>query len=68
MKKIIATVFALFLLWPSVASAQFSDSYNFLKAVRDRDGSKATDLLSKPGTVIVDTRMSQPAKPRFTLL
>ena len=56
MKKIIATVFALFLLWPSVASAQFSDSYNFLKAVRDRDGSKATDLLSKPGTVIVDTR------------
>jgi ankyrin repeat protein len=56
MKKIIATVFALFLLWPSMASAQFSDSYNFLKAVRDRDGSKATDLLSKPGTVIIDTR------------
>jgi ankyrin repeat protein len=56
MKKIIATVFALFLLWPTMASAQFSDSYNFLKAVRDRDGSKATDLLSKPGTVIVDTR------------
>jgi len=56
MKKIIATVFALFLLWPSMASAQFSDSYNFLKAVRDRDGSKATDLLSKPGTVSIDTR------------
>jgi ankyrin repeat protein len=39
-----------------LASAQFSDSYNFLKAVRERDGDKATDLLSKPGTVIIDTR------------
>ncbi len=56
MKKLIATFFAALLLWPTLASAQFSDSYNFLKAVRDRDGSKATDLLSKPGTVIVDTR------------
>jgi ankyrin repeat protein len=56
MKKILATLSLVFLLWPSLASAQFSDSYNFLKAVRDRDGSKATDLLSKPGTVIIDTR------------
>ena len=56
MKKIIATLSALLLLWPAMASAQFSDSYNFLKAVRDRDGNKATDLLSKPGTVIIDTR------------
>jgi uncharacterized protein len=44
------------LLFPSVASAQFSDSYNFLKFVRDRDGNKATELLSKPGTVIIDTK------------
>ena len=56
MKKILATLSLVFLLWPSIASAQFSDSYNFLKAVRERDGSKATDLLSKPGTVIIDTR------------
>jgi ankyrin repeat protein len=40
------------------ASAQFSDSYNFLKAVRSRseDGKKAMDLMSKPGSVIIDTR------------
>ena len=56
MKKILATLSLVVLLWPSLASAQFSDSYNFLKAVRERDGSKATDLLSKPGTVIIDTR------------
>jgi hypothetical protein len=41
---------------PTVANAQFSDSFNFLKAVRDRDGVKVTDLLNKPGTVIVNTR------------
>lgn len=56
MKKTLMTFLALALLWPSVASAQFSDSYNFLKAVRDRDGTKATELLSRPGSVIVDTR------------
>lgn len=56
MKKTLMTFLALALLWPGVASAQFSDSYNFLKAVRDRDGAKATELLSRPGSVIVDTR------------
>jgi uncharacterized protein len=41
---------------PSVANAQFSDSYNFLKAVRERDGNKATELVAKPGSIIVNTR------------
>jgi uncharacterized protein len=46
------------LLMPGVASAQFSDSYNFLKAVKDRDGNKATEIISKPGSgsVIIDTK------------
>ena len=38
------------------ASAQFSDSFNFLKAVKDRDGEEATKFLSRPGSVIVNTR------------
>tara|TARA_R110000824_G_scaffold4308_10_gene20743 strand:- start:9642 stop:10307 length:666 start_codon:yes stop_codon:yes gene_type:complete len=38
------------------AAAQFSDSYNFLKAVKDRDGEEATKFLSEPGSVIVNTR------------
>ncbi len=38
------------------ASAQFSDSYNFLKSVKDRDGEEATKFLSRPGSVIVNTR------------
>lgn len=37
------------------ASAQFSDSYNFLKAVKDRNGAKATDLLGKGGPNLIDT-------------
>lgn len=38
------------------ALAQFSDSYNFLKAVRDRDGQAVTDFVEVPGSVIIDTR------------
>ncbi|SFS05278.1 ankyrin repeat domain-containing protein [Sphingomonas jatrophae] len=40
----------------SPAAAQFSESYNFLKAVKDRDGTKVTEALDKPGTSIVNTR------------
>lgn len=40
----------------SPAAAQFSDSYNFLKAVRDRKGDDAEKFLSEPGTVIINTR------------
>jgi len=40
----------------SPAAAQFSESYNFLKAVREKDGGKATEFLSKPGNTIVNTR------------
>lgn len=43
-------------LAPGAAIAQYSDSYNFLKAVRDKDGAKATTLVAKPGTTIIDTR------------
>lgn len=38
------------------AAAQFSDSYNFLKAVRDRKGEEAEKFLAEPGTVIINTR------------
>ncbi|BBD99391.1 ankyrin repeat domain-containing protein [Sphingobium amiense] len=47
---------ALALLAPAPAQAQFSDAYNFLKAVKDKDGQKATDLLQKPGSTVVNSR------------
>jgi uncharacterized protein len=36
--------------------AQFSDSYNFLKAVKDREGAEVEKFLGEPGTVIINTR------------
>jgi uncharacterized protein len=43
---------------PMPALAQFSDSYNFLKAIRDREGQKVTDFINKPGSgaVLINTR------------
>lgn len=38
------------------AAQMFSEGYQFLKAVKDRDGDKATDMLNKPGTQIVNSR------------
>jgi hypothetical protein len=40
------------------ATAQFSESYNFLKAVREKDGAKANEILDKPGNTVVNTRDS----------
>ena len=38
------------------ATAQYSDGYNFLKAVRDRDGAEATQLLNEPGSTVIHSR------------
>lgn len=37
------------------AAAQFSDTYNFIKAVRDKDITKAREILDKPGGTVVNT-------------
>ena len=47
---------AVSLMVPVASHAQFSESFNFLKAVRDRDGDKVTKTINQPGSVIVDTR------------
>lgn len=52
----LAWLAAVAISFSAPAAAQFSDSYNFLKAVKDRDGEEATKFLSEPGTVIVNTR------------
>lgn len=38
------------------AAAQFSDGYNFLKAVRDRDVMKAKGFIDKPGSTLINAR------------
>jgi ankyrin repeat protein len=56
MGKLLGALLALAALSPTVALAQFSDNYNFLKAVKDRDGDKATKLLEKPGSTVINSR------------
>jgi ankyrin repeat protein len=52
-----ALIVALSMMMGAPATAQqYSDSYSFLKAVKDRDGAKATSLISVPGTTIINTR------------
>jgi ankyrin repeat protein len=38
------------------AAAQFSDSYNLIKAVRDKDVAKAREILDKPSSTVVNSR------------
>ena len=52
-----AAALALALTSP-VAAQSYSDGYNFIKAVKDRDGNKVTELLSHPGTTVVNARDS----------
>lgn len=40
------------------ASAQFSKSYKFLQAVRERDGQAVTDEVNQPGSNLINTRDS----------
>ena len=42
---------------PEPVSAQlYSEGYQFLEAVKERNGDEATDMLNQPGTQIVNTR------------
>lgn len=43
---------------PAGAQISFSNSYTFIKAVKDRDGNKVTDILSSPGTFVINTKES----------
>lgn len=39
-----------------VAAQMFSEGYEFLKAVKDRDGDAVTNALNEPGTTVINTR------------
>ena len=54
--RLIAASMVLVLAVPASGQQNFSDSYTFLKAVRERDGDKVTDLVAQPGTTVINTR------------
>ena len=37
------------------AQQSYSDSFTFLKAVKERDGDKVTELVSEPGSIVINT-------------
>lgn len=44
-------------LGPSPVAAQFqSEGYQFLEAIKERDGDKATEMLNKPGNTLINSR------------
>ena len=55
-KGLIAGLLALGVLAAPVSAQMFSEGYEFLKAVKDRDGEAATDALNEPGSTVVNTR------------
>lgn len=51
-----AAAAALALLSAPAGAQGYSDAYNFLKAIRDGDGDKASGLIAQPGTTVINTR------------
>lgn len=55
--RVVVAGLALAVATPIVAQ-DFSNSYTFLKAVRDRDGTKVTSLLTAPGSTVSGAKES----------
>lgn len=53
-----AASMALALAAVPAAAQNYSDSYTFLKAVKERDGVKVTELVGTPGSIVINTRDS----------
>jgi ankyrin repeat protein len=50
------------------AFAQFSESFNFLKAVRDRDSAKVTQIISNPSSTAINARSSDSGEGALHIL
>jgi uncharacterized protein len=61
----VATAGPAALVTTSAHGQSFTIGYQFLEAIRDRDGTKVTELLGEPGTTVVNTR--EPATGRTAL-
>lgn len=47
---------AMMFAHPPAMAQMYSEGYEFLEAVKDRDGDVATEMLNKPGTQVANTR------------
>ena len=68
LRRSLVLALAAALLAPVGAAAQFSDSYNFLKAVRERDGAEATKYLNDETTRVINTRDSSSGETALAIV
>jgi uncharacterized protein len=54
--RAIAAAMALAIAAAPAAAQQYSEGYNFIKAVKDREGAKVTELVSRPGTTVINSK------------
>ncbi|HEX8381508.1 MAG TPA: ankyrin repeat domain-containing protein, partial [Allosphingosinicella sp.] len=54
--RALAASMVLMLAVPAAGQMTFSDSFTFLKAVKERDGDKVSALISEPGSTVINTR------------
>ena len=52
----VALLLSLIVVTPAPAAAQFSDSYTFLKAIKDKDIIKARSFIDRPGSAVLEAR------------
>ncbi len=53
---IAAAALAAFITAVPAGAQLYSDGYKFLQAVKDREGTDATEMLAQPGTTVVNSR------------
>jgi ankyrin repeat protein len=52
----IAAALALGIAATPAGAQQYSDGYSFIKAVKDHDAAKVSELVSRPGTTVVNSK------------
>lgn len=55
-KSVLIIGLMLAALTAPLGAQMYSDSHKFLEAVRDRDGSKVTEMINEPGNTLINTR------------
>lgn len=54
--RMAAAAMVLAIAVPASGQQTFSDSFTFIKAVKERDADKVTSLISEPGSVVINAR------------
>lgn len=55
-KSVLILGLLLAALTAPLSAQMYSESHKFLEAVRDRDGTKVTEMLNEPGNTLINTR------------